>query len=264
MEETTHLKNEIDRLNKIINILVDQVGILKAENTHYLNVINENNAGSTIVGKVIGSPNDGSTIAGKVIGSPNDESTVAVKVIGTPHIGSTIDEKGIGIPHIGSAIAGKVIGSPNDGSTVAGKVIGTPHIGSTIDEKGIGIPHIGSAIAGKVIGSPNDGNTIAGKGNALITINATSEFKLARALLKYYPVSIKRVALESIARQLLHLYNNGRTHRIELRNISGLSKPGFAKAIPKLVRRGMVKKVSYQEYEIAQFSAGIIANIFPG
>jgi hypothetical protein len=42
MEETERLKKEIERLNKIINILIDQIGMLKSENEGFRQIIKKN------------------------------------------------------------------------------------------------------------------------------------------------------------------------------------------------------------------------------
>ena len=249
MDETADTRKEIDRLNRIISILVDRIEYLEKENTILANVISANLSGLTTSVSGKGTTDDGSTIAEKGSGTPDLRSTIPEKGKGTPDLRSTIPEKGKGTPDIRSTIPEKGKGTPDIRSTIADLVKGIKDAGSTIAEKGSG--------------------TTANPAPAAVTalhpveINSTTVWKLSRALKKFYPVSIKRNTLSSVASQLLLLHNQGTASYPELRKISGLSAPGFKKHAPKLKRQGFIRRDSFQKYSLTQLSKDLMAQNFP-
>ncbi|HLG34947.1 MAG TPA: hypothetical protein VI757_08720 [Bacteroidia bacterium] len=221
MDENTDLKNEVERLNKIISILVDRIDVLKRENIILRNVITANKLNIPASGLSNGTKDIVSTIPEKGSGTTDSRSTIPEKGSGTTDIRSTIPEKGNG----------------------------TNDIGSTIPEKGNGINANLTPVA--LVGAHP------------IEINYGSVLKLSRALKKLFPVSIKHRTLRSVASQLLLLHNSGHASYSELRKISGLSVPGFAKHAPKLQRQGLIRREGYQKYALTQQSKTIISQNFP-
>ncbi|MBK5285803.1 MAG: hypothetical protein JJE25_10415 [Bacteroidia bacterium] len=235
MDEPTDTRKENERLNKVISILIDRIEHLEKENTILANLINANMR----------------VFASSVSGSASTDE------------GSTIAEKGNGTPDIRNTIAGLVNGILNEKSTVA--------------EKGKGATDMENTIAGLVSGIIDAENTIAEKGSGTtpkpapaavtalhpVEINSNTVWKLSRALKKFYPVSIKLNTLRSVASQLLLLHNQGTASYPELRKISGLSAPGFAKHAPKLKKQGFIRREGYQKYSLTPLSKNLIAQNFP-
>lgn len=235
MDESTALKNEVERLNKIISVLIDQTDILKRENTILRNVITANKLSIPISDSVIGTNDTGNAIAEKDNGTNDITSTIAEKGSGTTDNTNTIVKKGNG--------------TNDNGSTISEKGNGRNEFGNTIAEKGNGIN----------LNTP----PVYTIGAHPIEINYGAIGKLSRALKHLYPVSIKHRTLESVASQLLLLHNSGHASYSELRKISGLSVPGFAKHAPKLKRQGLICRAGYQKYALTQQSKNIISHNFP-
>ena len=235
MDENTVLKNEVGRLNKIISILVDQTDVLKRENTILRNVITANKLNIPVSGSGIGTNDMGNTIPEKGSGTNDIENTIPENSSGTTDMRNTIPEKGNG----------------------------TNDIGSTVAEKDNGRNDFGSTIPEKDNGRNSNLTPVASVGAHPVEINYGSVLKLSRALKKLFPVSIKHRTLRSVASQLLLLHNSGHASYSELRKISGLSVPGFAKHAPKLQRQGLIRREGYQKYSLTQQSKNIISQNFP-
>jgi biotin operon repressor len=107
MEQTTDARSEINRLNKIIDILADQIGILKAENTLYKKYIAGITAGNAIAFSDNGNPEAGTSIVEKVNASPTVETSIVEKVNA--------------LSGIGNLVAGKVNSESISGMPITGK-----------------------------------------------------------------------------------------------------------------------------------------------
>jgi hypothetical protein len=56
-----------------------------------------------------------------------------------------------------------------------------------------------------------------------------------------------------VAMEMLLIHNNGFASSDELRKITGLSIPGFAKHLPSLKRSGLIHRESYKKYALTEF-----------
>jgi len=234
MDENNNLKSEITRLNNIITVLLDQISALKAENS------------ALKVGKGIQNSND--TVPDYYNGIEDNSNTVATSEKGTqPELDTvpTFDK-----------------GTPSELSTIATSEKGTQPELNTIATIGKGVKANFNTVAES--GSAANANL----GNAAINLPAhiepdsTNVVKLAKYLRSFLPDTRQRDARSSIARELLLLHNASRVTSHELRKAAGLSKPGFAKHLPKLRRRGFIMREPPLKYKLTEMSRDIIAKVF--
>lgn len=235
MEETTHLKNEIDRLNKIINILVDQVETLKSENT-----ILKNRSGAKNV-------NDTIADFGKGMISSFDTNTKIRN--GDKQSHDTISDFENGAQSSLNTIPDFDNGAKSSLNTIPDFDNGTKQTFNTNANIGSGSKQ--------------------GSGNLLLIdlkprpLNSEAAKKLGFSLRSILPPSTKTWALRGIAAELLFIHNNGSASYKELQDITMLSDPGFAKHAPKLKRRGLIYRESHKKYKLTQLSKDLIAKTFP-
>lgn len=248
MPENPNPVVEIARLGKIIAVLVNEIEDLKRQNLALKEIIGINNDENSLSLTGIRPPNVMSTFAEKSNGSPDNMSTIAEKVDMPPHFMSTVTEKSNGSPKDMSAVAEKGKGRPDNVSAIAEKGNASPNIMSTIAEKGSTQNSV-SAPLGKI--AP-----------ANIHNGGPNIYPLGVALEKYFHTDIKRETLYRVARQLLHLHNNGSAPATELYKISALSRPGFDKHIPKLKRLNLVTRQGYGNYSLTPTAKALINEVF--
>lgn len=233
-DEINILKSEITRLNRIISVLLRQISALEAEN----NVLKSE--------KGIQISND--TVPDYYKGIKSNIDTAPISEKGTRSGLNTFppSEKGI----------------QSELGTVP------------TSEKGIQpelntIPTIGKGIKTDFNTDATTGSTPkTGLGNAPVNLAAhieadtTNVIKLAKHLRQFLPATKQHHALSIIARELLLLYNASRASSHELRKAAGLSKPGFAKHLPKLKRRGLIANAPPLKYKLTDYSREMIEKVF--
>ena len=234
MDENDNLKPEITRLNRIITVLLDEISALKAQNSALRNEKGIENSNDTVPDYDKGIENNINTVTTSWKGTQSDIDTVPTS------------DKGI----------------KNDNDTVATSWKG---INTNIDTD----VTIGKGIKSDFNTVAETGSTVkTGMGNAAVNlpthieVNSANLTKLAQVLRQYYPATKQRDAINIIARELLLLHNTSRATAKELRREAGLSKPGFAKHLPKLRRRGLIVKEPPLKYRLSEMSLGIIEKVF--
>ena len=235
MEEMALLKIEIDRLYKIISHLNELIGILKAENIFLKNKTGIKNIYDAITDFENGIKNIKNTI-------PDFDNGVKIYQDTNPDFEN-------GIKNINTANAEFESGTKNIHDTNAEI------------EKGIkqNINTNANIDTGSKSGINNPKVTIT----HTIEIDNLNKWNLVRGLKKILPRSTKLYSMYAIAGELLLIHNNGSATYEEMRHIANLSKPGFAKHGPKLIRRGLVQRASHKKYVLTRQSKDIIAKIFP-
>lgn len=234
MDENNNLKSELTRLNKIITVLLKQISALEAENYALRTEKGIQNSNDTVPDYYMGTQSGLDTVPSYYKGTQPGLDTVPTS------------DKGI----------------TTDKDTVVTSEKGTPPGLDTVVTIWKGIKP--------------DFNTVAETGNAAkttvgnaavnlpaqIEVNSTNLVKLTRHLRQFLPATRQDRALSNIARELLFLYNASRVSSHELRQAAGLSKPGFAKHLPKLRRRGFIIRDPPLKYKLTEMSRELIAKVF--
>ncbi len=219
-EETIALKKEMERLNRVIDSLVSFNNRLTAENAYLKSLLSPQNSGYTTHNS-----NNG-------ISKPSDANVNFNDGI-TKHT-YTIDKIYNGITN-------------NSGSTesfdngITNRSYSTPK-----SEDGISKPSDGTASF--------EGGITTNTAALPATISLTPEHtqRLAGNLKGLGFVRLSTRTLLSVAKILLHLYNNGDGGNETFRNITGLSKGGQAKLIVSLKKRGVITRTGYRQFRLPE------------
>jgi hypothetical protein len=97
---------------------------------------------------------------------------------------------------------------------------------------------------------------------ASLPVDIASILKLKPALRSYFPNNTRHDFYKMVASELLFLHNAGKATGLQLRQASGLSKPGFAKHKPKLHELGFIVKVPPSKYALTDLSKDILLRTF--
>jgi hypothetical protein len=233
-DEINTLKSEITRLNRIITVLLDRIIAAEQEN---LVLKNENALRNSIY-----------THADSEMGMINDFNT------------HPAFEKGIKENNDTAPVFDKHIKNSND--TDADFYKGIKKDNDTHANFGKGIINDFNTHAKTGNASAKSLGSAAATVRAAIEINNDNVVKLSKALQQFFPHTRQRNAISTIAHELLYLHNATHATSKELRKEAGLSKPGFAKHLPKLKRRGLVVYVPPKKYKLTALSRSIIADAF--
>ena len=234
MDENNNLRAEIARLNKIITVLLDQISVLKAENNALKNERGIKNIFDTVpdYDKDIKENIDTDVISEKGIEENIDTDVTSRKGVKENIDTDATSEKGIKESIDTVATIGKGI-KENFNTTAANSSAAKTDIGNAA----VYLP-------------------------AHIEADNTNVVKLAKALRNFLPDTRQHDALSNIARELLLLHNATRATSHELRKEAGLSKPGFAKHLPKLKRRGFIMSEPPLKYRLTEMSREIMEKVF--
>ncbi len=81
-------------------------------------------------------------------------------------------------------------------------------------------------------------------------------------LKKHFGRVVRRKTVQAVGKEFLLLHNQQMATHDELRKISGLSTPGFAKHLPNLRKKGLVKKLAFKKYALTDVSRQILNEVF--
>jgi hypothetical protein len=105
-------------------------------------------------------------------------------------------------------------------------------------------------------------NTVTGIAPRDLKINSNSTALLSYSIRKFFPPRSSWEKSKHVAMEMLLIHNNGFASSDELRKITGLSKPGFAKHLPSLKRSGLVYRESYKKYALTELGKSIMNKTF--
>ncbi len=181
--------------------------------------------------------------------TPLDErSTISEKGNGTLEAMNLLSEKGNSTSEAESIITEKGKATPYNRNTVSEKGNGTPGARSTVSEKGNGTSDVSGAKSGTL---PHP-----------IEANVANYSKLRDVVMTLFPTRVKHSKYKSITDLMIFLHNNLSATSAEMRKISGLSKPGYAKHYPSLERMGLIRKQPPHKYVLTEKSKEILLGVF--
>ncbi|HLG35833.1 MAG TPA: hypothetical protein VI757_13200 [Bacteroidia bacterium] len=234
MNENALLKNEILRLNKILDILINQVAILTKENAllksgHVIKTVSDDMPENMDGIKTSKMPMSENMDGIKSSDIPMSENMDGIKPSDMP-MSENMDSIKTGfydIPEIEQRIKSIVYGMPQNApppkpAQTPVRKVAPLHIETDID--------------------------------AIATV--------AMHLRKVFHVSASEGKLNNVARELLYLHNHGKGLGHDLRREAGLSKPGFAKHLPTLHRHGLIERGEKKFYHLTGFSKALMDKIF--
>jgi len=105
-------------------------------------------------------------------------------------------------------------------------------------------------------------NTVTGIAPRDLKINSNSTTLLGNSIRKFFPPRASWAKSKHVAMEMLLIHNNGFASSDELRKITGLSKPGFAKHLPSIKRSGLIYRESYKKYALTEFGKSIMNKTF--
>jgi predicted transcriptional regulator len=231
MDEIPNLKKEIERLNKIITLLIEHNDLLRKEIDNLKSTNNYSNVKSDNGTNTNSSTND------------NIENGTITNIYTNVDLTS---------------------GSTKDNSTIIEKEIGANMNKSTNVENENGINIIGNQASENENGTKPIFNEISKIYIPPFEVNSAAIINLGARLRNIFPLRTHRKKLRAVANQLLLLHNASHASSDELRKVSGLSKPGFAKHFPKLKRDGLIYKAGTRKYMLTNKSKEIIYKTFGG
>ncbi len=261
MDEITALRLEVIRLNKIIDLLADQIIDLKARrgisekeypSSQKGTTITENGNTSSYIEHTL--PEKGITLCALGTTLPENGTTLYT-------LEHTFPEKGYSFYYSGTTLSEKVNDKINQGSIIPNQENEYRNVGSIIPKQENAYLNQGSIISKQENASTGTDYQEKRTVSTYIDMGNGNAQRLAISLAKYFYVSAKREMLYRLALELIFMHNNGIATRTELLRISGLSKPGFAKHIPKVRRLNFVFSPSWQKFSLTQKSKDLINQV---
>jgi hypothetical protein len=234
MDEITFLKTENKRLKVIISALVEQAEILKKENYSLKNP-----------GLTYSAENDISIFENSInnINEVHVENGNDIKSLNTIHLENNID-----------------INNVQD--TFSENENGIKTFKNTDSENEKYIKNVQAVDSENEKGIKSVSDSITAFSSVKIKTTKDNVVKLSTLLHKILPLRSSQSRAMNMAYQLLFLHNNGTGTGNDLYRVSSLSKPGFAKHLPKLKRENFIKKSGPGKYSLTYKSQQIIYQAF--
>jgi uncharacterized phage infection (PIP) family protein YhgE/predicted transcriptional regulator len=95
-----------------------------------------------------------------------------------------------------------------------------------------------------------------------INLERISILKLQDHLKEFMPSRAPNEVYEKVVFEILQLHNAGKATSAELRHFSGLSKAGYMKHLPKLMKFGLIKKQPPSNYVLTEKANNILLELF--
>jgi len=173
---------------------------------------------------------------------------------GSTEPGSSVSEKGNGITDVSSSISENRNGITDFGISITEKRNGITGTSPSISEIGNGITGFNSSISEKGNGITGSGFSISRKAE----VNETNWVRLRRFIKESGYRGSSRSGLKNTAKLLLHFYNESGSGYPELKKLTGLSDGGVAKHMMMLKKKGWVKRVALQQYELSAYARQLV------
>ena len=216
--EIAQLQNEIARLNRIIDVLVESNEALK---------------------RAI-------AVAEKGNGSETHSLAIAEKGNGSDTRSLAVAEKGNGSDTRSLAVVEKGNGPDTHSLAVAEKGNGPDTYSLAVAEKGNGPYTRSLAVAEK----GNDPHNLPSSLPATIELTPGNLSRLYIYLLKQNFGKVRRSSLRNAAALMLHFYNGNRGDYPTLKKLTGLSQDGLGKYLRSLKKRGLIERNGWQQFKL--------------
>lgn len=229
-EETTALKTEIARLNRVIDNLVFYNNRLTAENAYLRSLIAPENLSYSNIKTDIGI-------------TERSGSTESFDVGITKHSGGT-ESFDNGITNSSYSIHKNYNGITECSGNTESSDSGITKGSEGTESSDSGISTNSAALPVTIALTPEHAQRLAGNLKSLGFVRVS-----ARTLL-------------SVAKIMLHLYNNGDGGHETLRKTTGHSKGGLAKLIISLKKRGIITRTGYRQFQLPAQVRQIVGRLF--
>lgn len=243
-EETTALKTEIARLNRVVDTLVSFNQRLTAENAYLRSLLEPQNLTYTILKSQDGITNHSDATVNSDIGTTNNtysnvksDNGITKHSEGIESSDNRITNSGYSIPKSENGITKRSGGTESFDSGI------TKHSAGTVSFED-GISTVSAALPVTIALTPEHAQRLAGNLKSLGFVRLS-----ARTLL-------------SVAKIMLHLYNNGDGSHETFRKTTGLSKGGLAKLIISLKKRGVITRTGYRQFQLTAHVRQIVGHLF--
>jgi len=235
---------EIERLNKIISALLEQIDVLKKDNLSLVSYILENEPGY--------SPSEKENRHSELLYSSTEKSK------GIPQSGYSISETNKGMPELSHSYTEKEKGMAEVGYSHSENDRGIPQLVYSIIEKYKGIkqdtmPVIENDKGITSVFVSNSAKTIEKKeaDYQLPPTLALSDGNIGslRARLSKTSFKVSRYDTRNAAAKILiHFYNKGNGSHKALKSLTGYSTGGLGKLMMIMRNKGMIQRTKFQQY----------------
>ncbi|MES2622279.1 MAG: hypothetical protein V4615_15620 [Bacteroidota bacterium] len=224
--EIAHLKSEVERLNKIITVLLEQSEAQRAR-------IALAKKGNTF-------PDDEIATTGKMNGNTDNSIAITEKWNGNTNVSRPVPEIGNGNTESSIATA-----ETDNGNANVRRPVSENGKGNT---KGwINLSEIGK-------GNPSELPPLP----AFLPLNHDNILRLHVLLKKEGFNKVRNEAVKNAARLMLHFYNKGGGAYPELMKLTGLSRFGLGKYIRSLKKRGLIERSGWQQFRVTAQGVGLM------
>lgn len=229
-EENAALKTEIARLNRVIDSLVSYNNRLTAENAYLRSLTASENLSYTTL---------------------KTEDGITKRSAGTESFDNGITNSGYSIHKTENGITERSAGSDSFDNGITKRSGSTEGSDDGITKHSAGTEGSDSGISTNSAALP-----------ATIALTPEHAQRLAGNLKSLGFVRLSARTLLSVAKIMLHLYNNGDGGHETFRKTTGLSKGGQAKLIISLKKRGVITRTGYRQFQLPAHVRQIVGRLF--
>ncbi|HLG34568.1 MAG TPA: hypothetical protein VI757_06765 [Bacteroidia bacterium] len=262
MEETAYLKNEVQRLTAVIDILINHIAILKRENDILKSEHGIKTVPNAMSEKMDGINSGETPIVKKMDGINSDETPILKNMDGINSGETPIVKKMDGINSGETPIVKNMDGISSGETLKSENKDCIKPVSSDISEMEERIKLAVYGMPETVTPPPAPETPVRKTAPKHIEVDDEAIDTLAMHLRKVFHVRTSDGKLRNVAKELLFLHNSGKGLGHDLRREARLSKPGFAKHLPTLHRHGLIQKGEKRFYHLTEFSKQLMDKLF--